>query len=34
MVLNFFLAYQAVDSYGGLVWVADQRRIVKHCPVA
>ena len=30
MVLNFFLAFQALDSYGGLVWIVDQRRVIAH----
>ena len=30
MLLNFFLAFQALDSYGGLVWIVDQRRVIAH----
>jgi hypothetical protein len=30
MLLNFFLAYQTVDSQGGTVWVADQRKVAAH----
>ena len=30
MCLQFFIAYQSVDALGGLVWVEDQRRIVRN----
>ena len=30
MVLQFFLAYQQIDAFGGLVWVLDQRKIARH----
>lgn len=30
MIVHFFLAYQALDAFGGLVWIVDQRKIAKH----
>ena len=30
MVLQFFLAFQAVDSYGGLIWITDQRKVARN----